>query len=410
MRRTTKLNKLKEIQVKNAKAKSVLGDGGGLYLRNRCWVFRFTSPITGKERDLSLGSTLSLKEARENAAEYRKVLDTKTDPFDYLAQRRAAEVAKKAKNVTFGEIAARWMEAKLGDRKSPKNRRAIRAAIETHTKPLTDVPMIAINSAMIADAVKPLTDRPAQREHIVSLIHVTFDWAMAADLIPEGLNPARASKLGQLLPERKTEVRHNRFVPLGSLPSFMAKLSTLPGNLARCLEFVIHTALRQNEAVNLRWDWVNLADRSILIPGAFMKANRDHTTFLSDYTFTLVMNMLPQRRDGGLVFPGSSVSGGCGLRSLHTFITDHFPEAGQVQIHGCRSSFKGWATNTNQNRLAVEICLAHTTGNAVEMAYLDANDIRKAREAVYNGWSSFLANGAPSMDAANVVPLRHAAQ
>jgi hypothetical protein len=56
------------------------------------------------------------------------------------------------------------------------------------------------------------------------------------------------------------------------------------------------------------------------------------------------------------------------------------------------------------------INLAHTTGSAVEMAYLNANDIRKAREAIYRDWSAFLTSAVlPAADADNIVPL-HAAQ
>jgi hypothetical protein len=161
--RSVPLNKLTELQVRNAKPKSVLGDGGGLFLRNRCWVFRYTSPVTGKERDLSIGSALSLKEAREKAVEYRKVLASKVDPHDHLAERRQADKATRAKNVSFGEVAEKWMDAKLADRKSPKNQRAIRKAIENYTKPLTGEPMTAINSLMIAECLKPLKDKPAAR-------------------------------------------------------------------------------------------------------------------------------------------------------------------------------------------------------------------------------------------------------
>jgi hypothetical protein len=71
--RATRLNKLTPVAVKNAPAKGVLSDGGGLYIRNRLFVFRYTSPVTGRERDLSLGpiTAQTLKQAREQAIEFR---------------------------------------------------------------------------------------------------------------------------------------------------------------------------------------------------------------------------------------------------------------------------------------------------------------------------------------------------
>jgi integrase len=410
--RSVKLNKLTQLEVKNAPAKGVLSDGGGLYLRNGLWVFRYTSPVTEGERDLSIGPrhSVTLKAARERATEYRGLLAENIDPHYHVAEKLEAKKAEAAKAITFGPVAARWIEAKLGDRKSPKNQRAIRSIITTHLKALANVPIASVKSAIIADAVKPLKDRPAQRDNVVSLVHSIFDWAMAADLIPETLNPARRKKLGTLLPKRDLEarpIRHNRFGKVKELPAFIVRLSATDGNLARCLEFVVHTGLRQNEAVNLRWAWVDLTDKSITIPGTAMKAKKDHTIYLADRPFAIVMGMLPQRREGGLVFPGGSESGGIGLRSMRNFLRERFPDLGQVQLHGARASLKSWTTaNTTHRRELIELALAHRGGDAVEMAYLDINELRKAREALYRDWSNFLTSGASAEDAPNVVPLK----
>jgi integrase len=175
------------------------------------------------------------------------------------------------------------------------------------------------------------------------------------------------------------------------------------------LEFVIHSALRQNEAVNMRWDWVDLKDRTVTIPAAFMKAGKPHVVYLSQAARDILVRVQPQRRDGGLVFPSGSELGGIGLRSLRTFIVDRFPDIGSTQVHGARASFKSWATNTNMNRVAVEASLAHSIGNPVEASYLELSDIRAARQAVMDKWSEFLS---PSRreDDTNVVPLHVANQ
>lgn len=282
--RAAKLHKLTELNVKNATPKAILSDGGGLYVRSRTFVFRYTSPVTGRERDLSLGSISSVRlaTARKRAAEYRELIAQRIDPHDHEAEQREKAKAKAAANITFGEVAAQWMEAKLPDRKSIRIQKAVRAIIETHLKPLANVPIAAVNSAAIAAAVKPLENRLAQRDNTISIVHSVFSWAMAADIVPENLNPARRKKLNMLLPKSKhREVKHNRFVALDQLPAFMARLSQTTGNLARCLEFVIHSALRQNEAVNMRWDWVDLKDRTVTIPGGMMKAGKPHVVYLS---------------------------------------------------------------------------------------------------------------------------------
>ena len=383
----------------------MLSDGGGLYLRSGVWVFRYTSPATAKERDLSLGSasSLSVKDARVTAIRYRSLLAEKKDPRDVVDAERALERAEAAANRAFGELAQQWCDEALAARKTDKNRRAIRSAVLAHAKPLMKVPMTEVTSKMIADAVKPLADRPAQRDQIVSLIHSIFDWAMIADLIPERPNPARRAKLKKLGVSRdpgKQPVRHNTFIPLDALPAFIGKLEDVPGNLARALEFLIHTGLRTVEVIEMRWAYVDLNDRSITIPAGAMKAKQEHRVYLSDRAYELVGGMQPQQRQNGFVFPGGGSSGGIGARSLSTMLCDKFPDLGKVQIHGARASLKTWATaHTHHRREIIELSLAHAIGGAVESAYLRDNDasIRKAREALYRDWSTFLRGGSDNV-------------
>jgi integrase len=407
--RATKTNKLTQIQIKNAKPNGSLSDGGGLYWKCGVWVFRYTSKLTGKETDLSLGSakSVSLKAARDKAHDYREMIGLGVDPRSQIQAQHEANKATAAANRTFGEIAQMWCDEVLPARKNEKNRRSIRVALAAHAKPLAKVPMVEITTKMVVDAVKPLADRPAQRDSVVSIIHSIFDWAMNSDLIPERPNPARRAKLKKLGVSQSTPLRHNTFISLEQLPAFMERLEARPGNLARALEFLVHTGLRTTEVVNLKWAYVDLNDRSIMIPAGAMKAGKAHRVYLSEKASSLITAMLSQQRPNGHVFPGGSKAGAVGIRSLRTLIAERFPEVGTVQVHGARASLKTWATaNTHHRREIIELTLAHAIGGAVESAYLRDNDasIRKAREALYRDWSNYLCGGS------NVVQLKpHAA-
>jgi integrase len=319
--RQTKIHKLTALSIKNAQPNAILSDGGGLYIRRLVYVFRYLSPLTGKERDLSLGSvqSVSLKDARERAARYRSLLAEKKDPQTVIQAQQQAAIAAAAASRSFGEIATLWADEVLPSHKVESNRRKLRAALAAHTKALTKVPMVDVTSKMVADCVKPLADRPAQRDSIISLIHSVFSWAIDSDLIPERLNPARRGKLKRLGVSRDhviAPVKHNTFVPLADLPAFMERLEARPGNLARALEFVIHTGLRQAEVVGLRWAYVDLDDRSITIPAAAMKAGKAHRVFLSDHAYSIITAMLPQQRANGFVFPGGTAAGAIGSSTL----------------------------------------------------------------------------------------------
>src|SRR6516164_3334121 len=86
-------------------------DGGGLYLQcvrgndestvRRHWIFRFA--VNGRDRQMGLGSALdvSLAEAREMAADARKLRVRGIDPINERNASRAAAAAETAKAITF---------------------------------------------------------------------------------------------------------------------------------------------------------------------------------------------------------------------------------------------------------------------------------------------------------------------
>ena len=321
--RATRLHKLNQLKLKNAPASgpgSVLSDGGGLYLRSGLWVFRFTSPLTGKERDFSLGSVdaLTLKTARGLAAGHRELVAQGIDPFTQRQSERLEARQRALQARTFGEVANEWIATKLPERKGSRNATSLAKALKRYSKPLTALPMASITSIDIANALKVLADRPSMRDTLVSLMHTVFDWAMAADIIPEGLNPARKKKLGKLLPKRTVEVLHNRFLAAAELPAFMARLEQIPGTRARAFELLVHTGLRQAEVMRLEWDWVDLEARTLTFPASAMKSGKAHRVYLSDRALALVVAMLPLRRPNGCVFPGrgSRMLGERSLRQL----------------------------------------------------------------------------------------------
>ena len=96
--------KLTALQVKRAKRRGMLNDGGGLYLRvaeggSKSSIFRFKRD--GLSRDMGLGSLIdvSLSEAREKALEGRKMLHDGNDPI--MARRTARAIARAIKTFKF---------------------------------------------------------------------------------------------------------------------------------------------------------------------------------------------------------------------------------------------------------------------------------------------------------------------
>jgi hypothetical protein len=77
------------------------------------WILRYVSPVTGKRRDMGLGTypEIGLRQAREKGSESRQAIKHGRDPIDVRAAERVARKAA-AKAMTF-ERAARKVHEDL---------------------------------------------------------------------------------------------------------------------------------------------------------------------------------------------------------------------------------------------------------------------------------------------------------
>src|SRR5882762_8824983 len=135
-RTTTKrgVERLSDLHVRTTKP-GVYSDGKGLSLvversdagvLHRRWVFRYTSPVTGKRREMGLGtpSDRGLISVRALATEYRGMVKDHIDPLDRRNEVEAAEREKKQ--------AERDTKRAEAQREHQTLRRVARAYHETH--------------------------------------------------------------------------------------------------------------------------------------------------------------------------------------------------------------------------------------------------------------------------------------
>ncbi|MHB8348464.1 MAG: Arm DNA-binding domain-containing protein, partial [Acidiferrobacterales bacterium] len=91
-------------------------DGGGLYLqisatRSKSWIFRYT--LNGKAREMGLGplGTVSLAEARQKAADARKLLTDGIDPIEKRKAFKTQDALARAKAIGFKVAAEAYVAA-----------------------------------------------------------------------------------------------------------------------------------------------------------------------------------------------------------------------------------------------------------------------------------------------------------
>jgi hypothetical protein len=135
------MGNLTALTVKNAKPGDKLGDGGGLRLDvdkngNRSWVFRYTSPTTGKERYAGFGSAgeISLAEARDARDEARKLIRAGQDPIDARNTKRTEAKAEKSRSVTFKVYADGFIIGREGGWKNDKHRQQWRNSLRDYPR------------------------------------------------------------------------------------------------------------------------------------------------------------------------------------------------------------------------------------------------------------------------------------
>ncbi|MGY6660908.1 MAG: tyrosine-type recombinase/integrase [Glycocaulis sp.] len=421
------INKLTDTAVKAKREPGYYGDGGGLWLQvsrlgGKSWVFRFTR--NGRTREMGLGAfiSVSLKRARDKAADCRRILDEGGDPIEVRkAERRALEL-ERARSKTFRECAELLLNKKAGKLKNPKHKAQWRSTLETYAYPLLgDKPVSSITADDVRQVLEPIwKTKHETARRVRSRIKNVFDHAKGVHLF-QGDNPAAwTGGLEHQLDEVKADRRNQPALPHPQVGEFMAELRKRDGMAAKALEFAILCASRSGEVRGATWDEIDLKARLWVIPAHRMKSRKPergpHRVPLSDAAVKLLEGL--QRVKGSpYVFPAakggmlSDMSLSAVTRRMHA---DRLKagKAGWVDRssgdpvvpHGFRSTFRDWCAERGYDRDMAEIALAHVVGNAVERAYL-RTDMMQRRANLMQDWANYCANLAkPS----NVVAISEA--
>jgi Arm DNA-binding domain len=191
----------------------------------RSWVFRYTSPVTGKRREIGLGplTVRGLAEAREIAAGYRRQILDGIDPKDERDNHRLQKVQAVRRVLTFAEAAEQCIATKQHEWKNAKHRHQWAATLKTYAYPtLGTVPVDQIRMEQVLSVLEPIwTTKTETATRLRQRIETVLDWAKARKFYA-GDNPASLKGgLGQLLPKAKkiAKVRHQPALPSRSTPS-----------------------------------------------------------------------------------------------------------------------------------------------------------------------------------------------
>lgn len=375
------LHDLNTLQVKNAKPGDKLSDGGGLRLDvdkagNASWIFRFTSPVTGKERYMGLGPAgdVGLSVAREAAQEARGLLRQGLDPIEHRNAQRAAAKAEASRAVTFQAYAERFVASREIGWKNPKHRQQWRNSLATYAYPaLGHLPVVEVDTAAVLAVLRPLWD--AKKVETGSRVRGRIEAILSAakaEGLRTGENPALwRGHLDQILASKRKvrAVEHHPSLPYVELPDFMASLAKDRTEAARLLRFIILTASRFNEAAKM--EPAEVSGNLWTVPAHRMKGARPHQVPLSAAALACIENGIPRASDVSLA--------NCIARHTTTPAT----------THGMRSTFRDWAGDvTSFPREVAEMALAHAIDDETERAYRRGTALAKRRELM-DAWAVY---------------------
>jgi integrase len=365
-------------------------DGGGLYLSisgdgRRRWVFLYT--WRGKLREAGLGAAskggVSLKAARDKAAEGRTLIKAGVDPITEWNRPEAAEMP------TFGKAVDAFLGARSNEWRNEKHKAQWTMTLTRYCEAIRNKPVDAIDTEAVLSVLQPLWKRaPETASRLRGRIEAVLDASKARGLIGRNeANPARwRGHLDKLLPKRAKLTRgHHAAMAYADVPAFIERLSERPATAARALEFCILTAARSGEALAARWDEIDFNAKVWTISAERTKATREHRIPLSDRPLAILREM-EAGRTGEFVFPGQKRGkplSGMAFEMLLRRVGSPYT------AHGFRSSFRDWAGNeTHFPRELAEHALAHIIGDKAEQAYRRSDALARRRELM-DAWGRF---------------------
>ena len=384
----------------SAKVKSVTqpgrhGDGDGLYLNvsaggTKSWVQRIV--VDSRRRDIGLGSypSVSLSKARELAAANRSLVAEGKDP---LLEKRRSPIP------TFREAAIKVHEANLPRWRNEKHAVSWLQTLERHAFPsIGSIPVDRIGREDVLSVLTPIWGtRQETARRVRQRIRTVLKWCMAHGFVE--VNLAGETIDGALPPMPKIKA-HFRSLPYRDVPKALTKLenSKASASVRLCMKFLILTATRSGEVRGANWSEVDLEDSLWTIPAERMKGGTVHRVPLSGDAVRVLTEAECLKDDSGLIFPSPNRAGSQLSDMTLTKLLRDNGIADRATVHGFRSSFRDWASeSTNATHAAMELSLAHSVGSAVEAAYA-RSDLLSQRRRLMEQWAVFLATGGWTAD------------
>jgi integrase len=355
----------------------------------RSWIYR--AVIGGKRQKLGLGPypAIGLAEARKEAGRLASRVGRGLGP---LADR-------ESRSLTFLEAAKAHIARAAPRFKNEKSRHALRHALLVHCQPLHGRAILDIRPIDVANLLNGIAaSAPYRVEAVRIAMRSVFAYARLTledgDVVLKDPTERERLRAAHYRAPEPTG-RHHPALAYERIPAFMRELRAVAAPDARLLEFTILTGNRAGEARAARFDQIDLKGRVWRVPRPQLKSAR----FLSGEFFhvplsarasEIIEEMRALSPRSALVFPDSHDMTTINfLRKLCRAGSWTDPASGRnISTHGFRTSLKGWAQKTRQDRAATELSLGHVYFGKIEARY-QPDDLLAERRELLDAWDLY---------------------
>ena len=389
------IEKLTDAECRNA-GPGELHDGGGLFLDvkktgSASWKFRWTVTVDGRDKRAKKGlgayPAISLKRAREKAAECRRCAADGGDPRKLWA--------KPARKETFGEATNRYLALKKSGLKGEGEAGRWLSPLKTHVLPkIGKRPVADLSVDDIVKVILPIWHMDVGRKALDRLAQV-MENARGRD--PSVLADVKALVKAQLPHVKRKNVAHPA-LDWRKMPELWMALGDSVAHIG--LKFYLLNVPRTSNVTQARWGEIDMHAKVWDIPPENMKADEPFAAPLAKQSLELLRIAKRQFALDGSdhVFP-SPTARKKGIISENTWgkwLKENDWKAADgrhVVAHGFRATFGTWCGDEQvcDEKMAAR-CIQHKVENAADAAYLRSK-LLPQRLAVMQRWADFVTSG-----------------
>ena len=366
-------------------------DGNGLTLviqpnGNKLWWFRYR--FGGKEKTLSIGQypVVTLAEARDAAADARKLLKNGIDPMEYKKTPNKAEHGR-----TFEEVAREWIVT-VSAQWSPGHKSKVWRRIDKDFLPHARQLYIKTATApQILGIVRKVQDRGTidTAHRLLQNVGQVFRFAIATG---ETSTDPTAHMVNALKP-----LKHEKYSSITEpeeIGRLMANIRAWRGEtVKRALLIMAHTFVRHSELCRMSWDELDIGKRLWLIPSERMKTGIPHVVPLSNQSLGILDELRTINRDSGFVFPSPrGRTRPMSNAAMLSAVRDMGYNTDEMTIHGFRAMASTNLENMGYDSRLIELQLAHKDQNKIREAYKRNTHLimLDERAKMMQAWSDWL--------------------